>query len=122
MNLFTNAVKYAQSDPKAFRVRVHAERGIRGWCIHFEDNGVGVPADWEDRIFYEGVRAPNVDKINVQGLGIGLFVVRRVVEAHGGTVKLTTPAEPDKFQTRFTIWLPEKLTQWNWREKGTEAK
>ena len=70
--------------------------------IRVRDSGIGVPPGWEHQIFQQGVRAPNASSISGPGAGLGLWVTRRIVEAHGGEVLLTSRSEP----TEFTIYLP----------------
>ncbi|MET0998691.1 MAG: response regulator [Marmoricola sp.] len=80
-NLVSNAGKYG-SPP--FLVRVTSQGGQV--CIDVEDNGPGVPEDFRPRLFQEYSRAPNN---TARGTGLGLFVVRALVEAQGGSVAYT---------------------------------
>ena len=52
-----------------------------------EDNGIGIPHGHERRIFEAFYRAPRVDRPDVQGFGLGLSYVARVVAGHGGAVR-----------------------------------
>jgi signal transduction histidine kinase len=69
------------------------------WCslIHVSDSGPGVPEEMKEKIFEPFVSTKET------GMGLGLAVSRRIVEAHGGTV---TAADNPGGGARFTIWLP----------------
>ena len=69
------------------------------------DWGVGIEKGWEEAVFSHKVRAPNALKLSVTGQGIGLWVVRQIIEMHGGRVSVTRLADP----TEFTITLPADL-------------
>jgi signal transduction histidine kinase len=84
-NLFTNAAKYASSGGS---VRVQAERSESAQVsIIVQDNGPGVSAADLPRIFGAFYRASDAANSSVPGLGLGLHLVKRIVEAHGGTVR-----------------------------------
>jgi len=50
------------------------------------DHGVGIPDDEQERIFERFYRASNVQSITDTGMGLGLYICRRIVESHGGRV------------------------------------
>jgi signal transduction histidine kinase len=104
-NLMTNAIKYAFEDPRDLSIQVKAERSPDAFLVHFSDWGVGVPHGFEEAIFRKHVRAPGAVEKVATGLGLGLWIVRRLVEAHDGTVWLSNRHLP----TRFTIALPSTL-------------
>jgi signal transduction histidine kinase/sugar phosphate isomerase/epimerase len=106
-NLLSNAIKYAYADPEAFSVEVLAKRVPDGFELLFRDWGTGVDPASARRIFELGVRGRDRTGANVAGQGIGLWVVRRVAEAHGGRVWLSSPSQP----TEFTIFMPAALEQ-----------
>jgi signal transduction histidine kinase len=64
---------------------------------------VGIPAGERERIFQKFVRGADARQAGVRGVGIGLALVKRIVEAHGGTVRLES--EPGHGST-FTLVLP----------------
>ncbi len=104
-NLLSNATKYRKPDPNDFGIRIWGQRDARGAVIHFEDNGIGIPFDQRDRVFARGGRiVDDSSRDTIPGFGIGLWVARSIVEAHGGTIDLTGYGSP----TRFTIRLPER--------------
>lgn len=84
-NLTSNAVKHTPPDA-AIHVRTWTDDGTV--TIEIADEGHGVTADVADRIFEPRVRGSDTS----EGLGLGLYVARRIAEAHGGTLELV-PAE-----------------------------
>jgi signal transduction histidine kinase len=96
-NLLSNAIKYGGGRP----VRVAVRREGTDAVIEVEDRGIGIAPDVQDRIFGRFERA--VSGREYGGLGLGLWIVRRIVEAHGGTVRLTS--EPERGST-FGVVLP----------------
>ena len=104
-NLLSNAVKYSDRDPNEFRVRVFAEQQPQHVRLMVQDWGTGIPDGMAESIFLEGVRGPNAFAHNVSGDGIGLWMVREIIRAHGGTIKVTRLRQP----TEFTLFLPNEL-------------
>ncbi len=82
-NLVSNGLKYSE---KPVRVSVLAEND--GWCIQVRDEGRGVPEQDQKRLFEPFFRAGNAG--NISGTGLGLRIVRRTVEQHGGCVTFTS--------------------------------
>jgi two-component system phosphate regulon sensor histidine kinase PhoR len=104
-NLLDNAVKYVP----AGRGRIELTGGIEDGHVVFSvrDNGIGVPDSYHRAIFDLFRRVPadeqRVDGKAVAGTGVGLTAVKRIVEAHGGTVSIdSTPGGG----SRFTVRLP----------------
>lgn len=87
LNLLTNAIKFARTGEQSI-VSITADRLERHWRIRVTDNGIGVPADRHEAMFELFAR----DDETVAGHGIGLATARRIVEAHGGTIGMETPA------------------------------
>lgn len=82
-NLVDNAVKYG-SRKRAPQIEIGATDG--SVQIAVIDHGVGIPESDRDRIFERFFRASNVRSVTDTGLGMGLYICRRVVEAHGGRI------------------------------------
>ncbi len=80
-NLLVNSARHAPGSHVALRVQREAARAV----VVVEDDGPGIPPDALDRVFeaYEKVKRTGPE----QGLGLGLFIVRQIVEAHGGTIR-----------------------------------
>ena len=83
LNLTSNAIKYTpQSGDIAIRISGVGDR-VR-WEI--QDNGIGVPRDAQRRLFEKFYRADNVFAVETEGTGLGLYLVRLIVEQFGGRV------------------------------------
>lgn len=97
-NLLDNALKYT---PAGGRVTVHVGRENSILVIKFRDNGIGIPEEEQGRIWDRLYRG---DKSRSQrGLGLGLSLVRAVVQAHRGRVEVVSkPGEGSE----FTVYLP----------------
>ncbi len=96
-NLLSNAMKYGASKPITVRCE---QRGDRIF-VSCEDRGIGIAAEDRDRVFRRFERA--VSERNYAGLGLGLWITRELVAAHGGTI--TVASELGAGST-FTVSLP----------------
>jgi len=105
-NLIGNSIKYGVDHGN---VEVTINNDSSNLIIEVCDDGVGIPENELPKIFKDFYRAANVKKIIAEGSGLGLSVVKRIVERHGGTIKAESPsrlAKKDYPGTRFTIELP----------------
>jgi len=105
INLLDNACKY--TDPGG-RVRLTAERDGQQVVVTVEDNGLGVSADMLPSIFDMFTRADHSLEREQGGLGLGLTLVKRMVELHGGTVSANSAGKGQG--SRFTVRLPALST------------
>jgi PAS domain S-box-containing protein len=96
-NLVSNALRYGMEKPIAIGAAVNGDRVT----ITVRDEGIGISPENLDRIFerFERVTA----RSKGEGLGMGLWITKQIVEAHGGTVAVES--EPEKGST-FTVQLP----------------
>src|SRR5438045_4430424 len=101
-NLLVNATKFTPAggrvsvetrspDPLTVRMRV-------------SDNGIGIPAEFLPHVFERFRQADGSATRQYGGLGLGLSLVRSLIEAHGGTVAVTS--EGRGCGATFTVWLP----------------
>jgi signal transduction histidine kinase len=99
-NLLSNAMKYGEGRP--VQVTLAAEDGA---CrIRVRDHGIGIPDDAQHRIFDRFERVAPLQ--NYGGFGLGLWIVRQIVEAHGGRIAVSSrPGEGSE----FTVELPRSL-------------
>jgi two-component system sensor histidine kinase SenX3 len=99
-NLVGNAMKYGA---EARWVGVRAALGRGHLEVSVSDRGIGIAAGDQAKIFDPFYRAPDVVAAQIQGAGLGLSLVKRIVEAHGGDVRLeSTPGQG----STFTVSLP----------------
>jgi len=82
-NLIQNAVKYS---PQGGGIIVRVACDDTCASVAVTDSGIGIPPEALPQLFQRFYRAPNVDPQHISGLGVGLYVVKEIVELHGGTV------------------------------------
>ena len=99
-NLLENAAKYSPVDTP---IRVFVERSGGAVVLGVEDRGIGIPIAEQRRVFDKFVRGDEAKRAGIRGVGVGLALVKRIAEAHGGSVRLTS--EVGKGST-FTLVLP----------------
>jgi len=83
-NLVDNAIRYTPRGG-GVTLRVQSEKGAA--VLEVEDTGPGIPADQRARVFDRFYRVPGQDS-GGEGSGLGLSIVKRVVERHGGQIAL----------------------------------
>jgi PAS domain S-box-containing protein len=96
-NLLSNAIKYGGGKP--IDVIVEADDKTARFIVR--DHGIGISEDVRDRIFDRFERA--VSPRHYGGFGLGLWIARQAVEAHGGTIRVTSSKDEG---TTFTVELP----------------
>ncbi|HEX3902640.1 MAG TPA: ATP-binding protein [Polyangia bacterium] len=98
-NLLSNAIKYGAGKPIQINIDAAGDRVLL--AIH--DHGLGIPPEDQDRIFHRFERAAS--SRNYAGIGLGLWIVKQIVDALGGVIKVDS--RPDRGST-FTVDLPRK--------------
>lgn len=98
-NLISNAIKYS---PIGGEVVVEVERDADSAVVTVTDEGVGIAAEDLPGIF-EPFRRAGVSREAVQGVGLGLFVARKIIDAHEG--RITVESAPGQGST-FRVYLP----------------
>ena len=96
-NLVGNALKYGEGKP--VEVSVGERDGVA--LLTVEDRGVGIAPESQDRIFERFERAANTQPVS--GLGLGLWIAKRMVDAHGGSI---TVASALGAGAKFAVTLP----------------
>lgn len=99
-NLIENALKYS---PGGTPVRIRLAFDGETASLSVQDEGIGIPAGDLEHIFDRFHRAGNVNVRQVAGLGLGLHIVREIVEAHGGMVQVESELGHG---STFTVILP----------------
>jgi signal transduction histidine kinase len=100
-NLLSNALKFTPPGGTA-EVRVFGADGQA--VVELADTGVGMSASEQEHVFERFYRAESAVKQSIQGTGLGLWISRSIVEAHGGTITLATSSPG--IGTTFRIELP----------------
>jgi signal transduction histidine kinase len=101
-NLLSNAVKY---NKLGGRVDITIDNSETDVIIIISDTGIGINSNDTENLFTEFVRIKNEKTRNISGSGLGLSIVKKVVELYFGTIKVEST--PD-IGTSFTISLPKK--------------
>jgi signal transduction histidine kinase len=102
LNLLDNAVKYS---PRGQRIRVTGKVTDDSVTVNVSDRGQGIPLREQKRIFERFQRLEGADVRRTQGAGLGLYICRAIVEAHGG--QLWVHSELGRGST-FSFSLPRK--------------
>jgi CheY-like chemotaxis protein len=120
-NLLTNAVKY--TGPRG-RVWLSAERVGEEVVVRVRDDGIGITSDMLPQIFGLFVQADQALTRSQGGMGIGLALVRKVVEVHGGSVEARSegPGQGSEFIVRLPVLTKTRQQQPSGGETDSNAK
>ena len=106
INLIHNAVKYTPSGDILIRQQVIGRDGREFARISVKDSGMGIAKEDIKRLFVKFVRATSAKMVDANGLGLGLFFVKKVIEDHGGRTWVESEG-PGKGST-FFVEIPFK--------------
>ncbi len=101
-NLLDNAIRYT---PPGGKVTITLKYGKKEVGFSIKDSGVGIPKEQQSRVFTRFFRGANVMRMDTEGSGFGLYIVKNIIEAHGG--KVWFESEEGKGAT-FYFNLPTK--------------
>ncbi|MGH8080386.1 MAG: ATP-binding protein [Lysobacter sp.] len=113
-NLMRNAVRYADHT-----IRVSAELDGEDWLLIVEDDGVGIPSEDRRRVFEPFYRLDRSRDRSTGGFGLGLSIVRQVIERHGGAVHIEASALGG---ARFVARLPRQPGLWPGRRRAEQEE
>jgi two-component system phosphate regulon sensor histidine kinase PhoR len=99
-NILDNAVKYCDTQPE---ILISSFKDSKGLYLQFKDNGIGIPSKNIPHIFDKFYRVTTKKSDEVNGFGLGLFYVKKVVQQHNW--KISVENNPDKGIT-ITLFLP----------------
>ena len=102
-NLLSNAVKYA---PAGSSIQVSGRASASEVVINVSDEGPGIPAEEQERIFERFYRSQSALQGGRPGAGLGLFLTRAIVEAHGGRIWVESDG---KHGSTFCFSLPRRV-------------
>jgi signal transduction histidine kinase len=100
-NLIDNAIKYTVKG--SINVKLYSEKGEAK--IEIKDTGVGIDPHEMDKLFNKFSRTKDANKTNVIGTGLGLYIAKKMIEAHHGDIKVFSAGTGQG--TTFTIELPK---------------
>jgi PAS domain S-box-containing protein len=106
-NLISNAIKYS---PDGGEIRVHGEVLSEYVTVSVSDQGIGIPEHEQHRIFEKFSRLDNALSRKTEGTGLGLYLTKAIIEAHGGRVWFTSsvPENGAHASTTFTFSIPRE--------------
>jgi signal transduction histidine kinase len=99
-NLLYNAIQHGATGPITITIR---EAGSDGLAIDVHNPGPPIPADMQATMFEAFRRGPPTDGPDSKRLGLGLYIAREILRAHGGTISVRSP---DRDGTTFSVLLP----------------
>lgn len=105
INLIDNSLKYTNGKPT---IHINLNSLETTIILSVSDDGIGIPAEYQNRIFDKFFRVPNDNKHNVKGHGLGLSYVEMVMKQHSGAI--TVKNNPAKGCT-FTVTFPKAKNQ-----------
>lgn len=111
-NLLSNAIKYT---PPFGKIKLEVKKIDKKILIKISDNGYGIPRKQQNRIFEKLFRADNVKQKDTDGTGLGLYIVKMVVEEVGGMIWFESK---ENVGTTFYVTLPASGMK---RKKGTKT-
>jgi len=100
-NIITNAVKYT---PSGGTISIKLQKQSSNYQITIADTGYGIPQKQQNKIFSKLFRADNIREMETDGTGLGLYIVKRIVDQAGG--KIWFKSQENK-GTTFFITLPK---------------
>ena len=102
LNVINNAIKYS---PDGGKVVIASTYGMGKVSLSITDSGIGIPLADRERLFEKFVRMENAKKVDANGSGLGLFIAKKIIDAHGGTIWFTST---EGSGTTFYIELPTR--------------
>lgn len=101
-NLLTNAIRYT---PEGGTIQVAVHKHDRGYQLDVSDTGIGIPKEAQAKLFQRFFRADNAIKVEGEGSGLGLYLIKKIVELSKG--KIWFESEQGK-GTTFHVIIPEE--------------
>ncbi|MBI4138176.1 MAG: HAMP domain-containing histidine kinase [Candidatus Wildermuthbacteria bacterium] len=86
-NLLENALRYT---PRGGRVTIELSHDTKEVRVAVRDTGMGIPESQQRRVFQKFFRATNAKSLDSEGSGLGLYLVKNIIQAHGGSVEFQT--------------------------------
>lgn len=100
-NLLDNAIGYT---PKGGEVTVSLKYDMKGVECEVRDTGIGIPKSQQHRVFERFFRGVNAIRSDTEGTGLGLYISKNIVEAHGGKIWFTSE---ENRGSSFFFWIPQ---------------
>ncbi len=82
-NILDNAIRYTKEKGL---INIYFEKKENEISVYFQDNGVGIPENQQNNVFSHFFRGSNIVQIHTEGIGLGLFLAKSIIKAHGGKI------------------------------------
>lgn len=105
LNIMDNAIKYSFKETE---IRVTSYKAGGRLAITVSNQGIRIKDEDRDKIFNRGYRARKAEALTPDGSGLGLWLVKRIIESHGGGIECKEDVESDSFRTNFSLIFPYK--------------
>jgi signal transduction histidine kinase len=99
-NIIINAIKYSPDGGEIFIKTASTDDGIE---VSIQDNGIGIPSDWLNKIFDRFTRVDTLRHKDLPGLGLGLYISAGIIQSHRGRISVVSEVGTG---SKFTIFLP----------------
>ncbi len=99
-NLLENAIKYSKNEAK---IKIDLKNHKKYLIFSIQDNGCGIPTEEQEKIFNKFFRSSNAKKVDTEGSGMGLFVIKNIIEAHNGNIWFRSGGENKGTIFYFTL-------------------
>lgn len=103
INLLDNAVKYS---PCKTKITIRAVRMPSFFRIEIQDQGIGIPQESRHKVFQRFYRGNQAEIQKEEGAGVGLYLARRIIQGHHGTISLDTRKMKKEKGAVFVVQLP----------------
>ncbi|MAZ40948.1 hypothetical protein CL654_02430 [bacterium] len=116
-NLIDNAIKYS---PKGTDIEVALKKRDHKVYLSVKDHGIGISKEAQEKLFQKYTRTESAEKLRKEGRGLGLYVARQIVRAHGGKIWVESKGEGAgstfhlelaEFVARHRVEIPETVTE-----------
>ena len=114
-NLISNAIKYS---PVLSTIEVDFSGNDKGWCLSVADHGIGICKKDQKKLFSEFYRGSNAINSHIMGSGIGLALVKKLVDIHGGRIRFESQ---ENVGSKFEICIPYRHPESSVEEVAAEA-
>jgi len=82
-NILENSINYT---PAGGKIDISLKQNKGDILISIADTGIGIPKEQQDRVFSKFFRGTNAVKVDTKGAGLGLYITKNIIEAHGGKI------------------------------------
>jgi signal transduction histidine kinase len=104
VNLIDNAIKYTKKG--SIKVSLTKDEKKKKLLLTISDTGIGISKETMSKLFSKFIRAKNANKVNIQGIGLGLYIARQMAQAHKGG-KLWAESDGESMGSQFFVEIDE---------------